>query len=255
MLTHERREACRYATIREHQNAVLESELIENSVRVLNESATGFLVETDSTPPAQVGDTLRLHAHSGSYEVKIAYIRPIDDSIHVGLRRTDDLFEVEDTSDNKELLRSMLRHIGAQLFAIIFQPLTHIVFAIMVAAGLFTHYTTVNLEATPEIPAVAEEEPKERPTEAMQVDIRKVLLEARIRILGSLISDSEDAVDLQLDETQQESVTNSVEPCLDYCSDENETLEAKEDAVDETYSDILEVFTPEQQMLFLRIRE
>jgi hypothetical protein len=64
---------------------------------VIDESASGFLIEADRIVPAQRGDVLRLHRQGGWLEVEITRIARQAGKTWIGVRRLRDLFEAEES--------------------------------------------------------------------------------------------------------------------------------------------------------------
>ncbi len=88
--TPERRQARRFPTPEERREAMLRSGDRETSVRLLNESSTGFAVLCDQHPGVFDGETVWLKTVAGWETVSVVSITSDTAGIRIGLRRLND---------------------------------------------------------------------------------------------------------------------------------------------------------------------
>lgn len=229
---------------------MLESEHEKIPVRLLNESATGFLLEVDSSPPWQKGDTVKLRTNTSLEVVRIVYVRPEDGHHVLGLQRIKDLIEEDDISFASPLWRRFSRSVCRQMLFLCFQPAVCIAFILLIAGFIsLRNHGSVGDQVSH---ALFGQQPTQTTSNSEVANLKQELLEGRIRALERCVSSPERATEVRLSTAQQSSLRLIIEPCLELYHRENESPEAKEKAADLAFVEVLEVLSPEQKRRFLR---
>jgi hypothetical protein len=85
-----RRGNCRMSAVATAEKAVLITAMREIPAKIVNESATGFLVAIPAQRPFEKGTTLTLDTINGIWQTEVARCEPAGKELHVGLRRLYD---------------------------------------------------------------------------------------------------------------------------------------------------------------------
>jgi hypothetical protein len=250
MVKHEGRQAHRYAITGERQAATLESEHVQVPVRLLNESATGFLIEVDSSPPFQKGDTVRLHTNTGLEVVEIVYIRTDHGQNVLGIQRIKDVIEGDGISYARPLWRRLSASVCRQMVFLCFQPAVCIVFILLISGVFFLRDQVSMGDRTAHV--LFARNPTQQTSKSEVTNLKQELLEGRIRALEMFVSSPERAAVVRLSLAQRDALQRIIEPYLKWHDRENQSFEAKEEAANQAYVDVLEVLSPEQKRRFLR---
>jgi hypothetical protein len=245
-----RRQACRYATIEEHQDAVLEVKGARIPARILDESATGFRLEVERPAPIQHGDVLTLRAHTGSCEVEVVNMRSEEDYIRFGVRRLDDLIDENEDFDRSSSQLSLIQPMRMRVAGLLSLPILGFAGLVVFAAVCAVAFSRPAGELSPK--AAYGRWSKARTTVAESVEIREGLLLARVRTLENLNSSRRRAEELRLKEFELESLRRIVQPFLERARRPDASLLDKERAVQQAYAEVLDKLTPEQRWRFLR---
>lgn len=261
----DQRRARRFTLAEDQQAAELRSDDWVVRARVINESATGFLVETDQSPPARRGDMLKLHTLSGWFEVRVVHASTDHRCARFGVERVADLI------DRNEIPRTHLPGLRA-LGHFCLQANQRLSMLTLMALGAMVpllflgvlaystnhhdpHASTGGLQKVAWPPPPAHGAPRyATPSADLATDTargRQALLASRVELLKNLASSSDLAASLQLNGQQRQEIGRIVQTCLQPPSPRATSQLSRAETVEKAYADVLDLLTDDQKKRLL----
>jgi hypothetical protein len=236
---------------------------------VVDESATGFLVEADRIVPAQRDDVVTLRSQSGCFEVRIAHITRRAGRTRIGVQRLRDLFDADESPEHRpqpvrarqkvdeKPQRSMVAAGGAILG-----------FSVVLVLGmvLLPGYLRGNVQldrpngscstgrAQPVSGEIHDDETRPYTKESLVSREQRKLLAARRRLLRRFASTDELGAAFGLTARQRQEIRHLVQTKLPPHPSESGLNPIDETVVNQVYAELAAMLTPEQRKRFFALR-
>jgi hypothetical protein len=247
----ERRKSQRYSASEAPKDATLKSKKLgEIPASVLNESATGFLIEVDRDVRFRRDLVMQLRTKDGWHDVRVAHREQRDKQTRIGLKRVRDLGHAKEAQRPKEILYSFFYSHIDQSRALV--PTLNLALA-WILVFVCVSYRFGPSEAAGFTSLGSPAAPRRSPiSEADLVESRQLVLDVKKSALEGLAFSPDVAAALELTERQREGIQRIVYPYLESLSDPKLTLRTKQNIVERAYLEVLSQLTPKQQRKSLR---